>query len=213
VTAFFAVAAEWFWGRWFAIGLGYWGCTMAVMSFVTTRSFEPAMVVFGTLHGLVSVCLMGEKMAAMFDAKPEWRARWKLDEQGVVRVRRSVTRMASSLPALVLFALAPRQGESAQFAAFDATTWTLLAFGLISMAGILWTRRTWAVIALGAVGAATAVKALAPASLWLWCGAPDVIAFSQPTVALHLVGLFAGLTLVAATLPFARPMVRYLTGR
>src|SRR4051794_34634365 len=32
VTAFMGVAAEWFWGRWFATGLGYWGCTMAVMA-------------------------------------------------------------------------------------------------------------------------------------------------------------------------------------
>ena len=37
VTAFVAVAAEWFWGRWFAVGLGYWGMTMTVMAFVSTR--------------------------------------------------------------------------------------------------------------------------------------------------------------------------------
>src|SRR6185369_5783243 len=67
VIAFMGVAAEWFWGRWFATGLGYWGCTMAVMAFVTTRSFPAPMIVFGVMHGLISVCLLGEKMAAVFD--------------------------------------------------------------------------------------------------------------------------------------------------
>ena len=42
VTAFVAVAAEWFWGRWFAVGLGYWGMTMTVMAFVSTRMLPPA---------------------------------------------------------------------------------------------------------------------------------------------------------------------------
>src|SRR6476646_7827855 len=51
IVAFFSVAAEWFWGRWFATGLGYWGCTMAVMAFVTTRSFPTPMIVFGAMHG------------------------------------------------------------------------------------------------------------------------------------------------------------------
>ena len=51
--AFFSVAAEWFWGRWFATGLGYWGLTMTVMAWVTTRSLPPAMIIFGTMHGIV----------------------------------------------------------------------------------------------------------------------------------------------------------------
>src|SRR5438270_1336820 len=64
VTAFMAVAAEWFWGRWFATGLGYWGCTMAVMAFVTTRSLPTPMIIFGVMHALTALCLQGEKMAA-----------------------------------------------------------------------------------------------------------------------------------------------------
>ena len=49
------------------------GLTMTVMAWVTTRSLPPAMIIFGTMHGLVSLCLGGEKMAAIFDAKPAWR--------------------------------------------------------------------------------------------------------------------------------------------
>src|SRR4051812_4553073 len=112
-VAFFAVAAEWFWGRWFATGLGYWGLTMTVMAWVTTRQLPTALIVFGSMHGIVSLCLGGEKMAALFDAKPAWRARWKLDDQGVIRVRKSVTRAASSLPALIMFARARRGGQEA----------------------------------------------------------------------------------------------------
>src|SRR6185503_15609310 len=139
---------EWFWGRWFAIGLGYWGCTMAVMAFVTTRSLPTAMVVFGVMHALVSVCLMGEKMATLFDAKPAWREKWKLDEQGVIRVRRSVTRAASSLPALVMFALSPCEGPSpTAFGApmFDLTAWLLAGAAVFALVGFLSTRRTLAV--------------------------------------------------------------------
>src|SRR6185436_9720780 len=84
VIGFFAVAADWFWGRWFAIGLGYSGLTMAVMSIIATGQIMLQMAVFGVMHGLVSGCLLGEKMAACYEAKPEWRARWNLDEQGVI---------------------------------------------------------------------------------------------------------------------------------
>src|SRR5262249_46491047 len=80
-VGFLAVAADWFWGRWFAIGLGYSGLTMAILSVVATREVLPQMVVYGVMHGLVSLCLAGEKMAAVYEARPEWRARFHLDDQ------------------------------------------------------------------------------------------------------------------------------------
>src|SRR5256885_2069567 len=148
VFAFVAVAAEWFWGRWFAVGLGYWGMTMMVMAFVSTRQLPPAMVIFGTMHALISLCLLGDKMAAAFDAKPGWRERWKLDEQGVIRVKKSVTRAASSLPALVMFALAPREGQ-------ELLGLTAFALALVGFGGIL-AARTYGVLSLAAAGVATA---------------------------------------------------------
>jgi hypothetical protein len=215
-TAFLGVAAEWFWGRWFATGLGYWGCTMAVMAFVTTRSFPAPLVIFGAMHGLVALCLMGEKMAAAFDAKPAWREKWKLDEQGVVRVRRSVTRMASSLPALIMFALAPREGQEALgLPVFDASAFALVAVVVFATVGLLASHRTWAVMALGAVGVATLVKSLsAGAQLWSTQTGFDPAALPHASCAFHLLGLFAGLALVASSLPFAVPMARFvLRGR
>src|SRR4051812_31551372 len=149
VIAFFAVAAEWFWGRWFAVGLGYWGMTMTVMAFVSTRMLPPAMVIFGTMHALISLCLLGDKMAAAFDAKPGWRERWKLDEQGVIRVKKSVTRAASSLPALVMFALAPRGEQSL----VRTAALTLGAFAVLGLGGLL-LQRTWGILVMAASGAA-----------------------------------------------------------
>jgi hypothetical protein len=216
VTAFLAVGAEWFWGRWFATGVGYWGCTMAVMAFVTTRSLPAPMVIFGIMHGLVALCLMGEKMAAAFDAKPAWRERWKLDEQGVIRVRRSVTRAASSLPALIMFALAPREGgEMFGVASFDPITWALAALGVVAIIGLLTTRRTWNVIALGGVGVAIVWRAIAASgTLFATNSYVDPASLPHATCAFEMLGVFAGAGLVAASLPFLGPIASFvLRGR
>jgi hypothetical protein len=207
-VAFFAVAAEWFWGRWFATGLGYWGMTMALMVFITQRSAPPAMIIFGVMHALISLCLGGEKMAAIFDAKPAWRERWKLDEQGVIRVRKSVTRAASSLPALIMFALAPREGQMLFGLA-------VFALALVGVSGVL-ARRTFGVLSLA--GAAVATSALVfigrqPDGLF---AAYDRSVFFAGVDAARVtpeLGIFAAALLAAAALPFLRPMGAYLFRR
>ena len=205
--AFFSVAAEWFWGRWFATGLGYWGMTMTIMAWVTTRSLPPAMLIFGSMHALVSLCLGGEKMAAIFDAKPAWRARWKLDEQGVIRVRKSVTRAASSLPALIMFALAPREGQ-------ELLALTAFTLAIVGVGGLL-AGRTLGVMAF--VGGAAATAALVvfghqPDQVFaVYQYAPfggDAGATMTP-----ILGVFAAVLLVAAALPFAKPMASYVFRR
>jgi len=215
-VAFMAVAAEWFWGRWFAVGLGYWGLTMTVMAFVSTRMLPPALIIFGAMHGLISLCLLGEKMASAFDAKPGWRERWKLDEQGVIRVKKSVTRAASSLPALVMFALAPRGEEG--MALGQTAVLGLAALVMVGLAGVL-LARTWGVLALSVSGVAALVLApfaVAPelsehaANLMggqMLGGAEALI------VAPHAVMALAGVLLLAAAAPFVRPMSAFLTRR
>lgn len=207
VVAFFGVAAEWFWGRWFATGLGYWGLTMTIMAWVTTRSLPGAMIIFGTMHGIVSLCLGGEKMAALFDAKPAWRARWKLDDQGVIRVRKSVTRAASSLPALIMFALAPREGQEL----LAVAAFTLAVVGL----GGLLAGRTLGVMAL--VGGAAATAALVvvgnqPDQVYtVYQYAPfGSVAGAAMTPVL---GAIAAVLLVGAAMPFVRPMAAYVWRR
>ena len=205
--AFFSVAAEWFWGRWFATGLGYWGMTMTVMAWVTTRSLPPAMIIFGLMHAIVSLCLAGEKMASMFDAKPAWRARWKLDDQGVIRVRKSVTRAASSLPALIMFALAPREGQ-------EALALTAFALTLVGFGGLL-ANRTWGVMAFLGSGAATAALLIVgqqPDELAaVYQYAPFGVAGGAALT--PLLGVLATVLLFAAALPFLRPMAAFVRRR
>jgi hypothetical protein len=215
VVAFFGVAAECFWGRWFATGLGYWGLTMAVMAIVTTRSFPAPIMILGVMHGLISACLAGEKMAAAFDAKPAWRERWKLDEQGVIRVRRSVTRMASSLPALVMFALAPREGSEAfGIASYDLVSYGLFTLAIVGVVGFLASQRTWALFALAAAGVGLTVRSLGATQLWSAHSYFDPSAWPYASCAMHLVGFLGGAVLLTATLPFLGPIARYvLRGR
>jgi hypothetical protein len=203
--AFFSVAAEWFWGRWFATGLGYWGMTMMVMAWVSTRQLPTAMVVFGVMHALISACLAGEKMAATFDAKPAWRERWKLDEQGVIRVRKSVTRTASSLPALIMFALAPREGQ-------QLLGWAAFALVIAGFGGVL-VNRTYGVLALIAGGVMTGalLTAAEPLATSTFFEKQYFIHAGEPT--LMAIGVVATVLVLAAVAPFIRPMAVYVLRR
>jgi hypothetical protein len=204
-VAFFAVAAEWFWGRWFATGLGYWGLWMVAMAWVTTRTLPTPLVIFGVMHGIISVCLAGEKMAAAFDAKPAWRERWKLDDQGVIRVRKSVTRAASSLPALIMFALAPREGQ-------ELLGWTAFALVITGFGGIL-VNRTYGVLALLAGGVMTGalLTSVEPIATSTFFEKEYFIHAGDPT--LQAVGVMATALVLLAALPFVKPMAAYVLRR
>jgi hypothetical protein len=203
LIGFFAVAADWFWGRWFAVGLGYSGLWMAGLAMVTTRQLNPAMMVFGITHAIISVCLLGEKMAAQYEAKTEWRERWHLDDQGVIRIRQTVQRAAASLPSLIMWVLAPRDGGQV----------ALLALTAVGIWGVV-RGRTWGVMALFGAGAATLAMAIAgPADYYYSMGSTlsSVLDVSAVQPALH--GGVAGALLLFATLPFARPIFGYLARR
>jgi hypothetical protein len=186
-VGFFAVAANWFWGRWFAVGLGYSGLTMAIMAVVATRELSSAMVIFGVMHALIAICLLGDKMQAVYEARTDWRARWKLDDQGVARVRASVTRAASSLPSLILWVLAPREGAEM----------ALLAAAGIGLYGLL-RGRSWGVLALGATGVAAVTGAV--------IGHIEPLSFGDGGGAIPggWLAAAAGVALLASFAPFAR---------
>lgn len=192
---FFGLAAGWFWGRWVATGLAYWGMTVTIMAFVTTRQLPPPLLIFGIGHLIVWLCIQGPKMALQYEARPEWKKRWGLDDDGVAKLRASVTRAASSLPALILFALAPRDGAGAALA--------LLA---ISGFGLLLAGRTLGVLVLGWAGLVT----VAAGAISLSTGAAMSSAWVPYGVPLVPMGFAAGFVLLAATVPFVRPAVRYL---
>src|SRR5258707_11133069 len=78
-VAFMGVAAEWFWGRWFADGLGWSGLLVAVASLFMI-GWTPVLAIYGALHGVVVLALAGNKMAERFDLQPMWRERYCMDQ-------------------------------------------------------------------------------------------------------------------------------------
>lgn len=199
-VGFFSLAAEWFWGRWFAIGLGYSGLTIAGWGVVMNRSLDPVLVFYGLTHGLAALCLQGERMAARFDARPDWRERFRLDDATVLRLRHTVTRAAAGLPTMIMFLLAPRETEMALLPLVLAG---LGLYGLLRL-------RTIGALLLPAAGAITLGLLAAHATgghphfHFLYSG---YHAFAQGA------GLLGGLFLLLSALPFARPMGRFLFGR
>jgi hypothetical protein len=196
-VGFFAVAADWFWGRWFAIGLGNSGLMMAIMSVVATREVIPSMVVFGAMHAVVSLCLLGEKMAGVYEARTDWRAKWNLDDQGVIRVKHSVSRAAASLPSLILWALAPREGAAL----------AVLALTAVGLFGML-RGRTWGVLAIAGAGVASIASALGASGQYFY--SMDLSSPYMTGVPAQAFGFASGALLLLAAVPFLRPMARFV---
>jgi hypothetical protein len=194
---FFAVAADWFWGRWFATGLGYSGLTLAILSVVATQQVLPQMMVYGAMHGLIALCLAGEKMAAAYEARPEWRARFQLDDAGVLRIRRSVTRAAASLPSLIMWALAPRDGAAL----------AVLALGLVGLVGLL-RGRTWGLLAIAVAGAWALASSLSGAGEYFYT--IDLGPLDASALTPALCAAASGALLLTAVQPFARPLLARL---
>jgi hypothetical protein len=103
--AFVGVAAEWFWARWFAIGLGNFGA-LTLLSLLQT-GLEPTIAVFGASHLIISLFLGGEGMAARYEHSESTAERWNFQEESLVLLRRAVKSAGMSLPLLILYTLAP----------------------------------------------------------------------------------------------------------
>jgi hypothetical protein len=196
VVAFFAVVAEWFWGRWFATGLGWSGLMVAIVSTVTL-GWDNGFAVYGLLHAMIVLPLAGKSMAARYDLQEGWRQRYKMDDLGVARLRKTITRSSASLPSLILWALGPK--EPGQGMLLSLLALALVATGL----GGLVRLRTWGWMAVGA----SAVVTLLGGSLF---GTATFSAFAFPA--------FAGpdlaiCFLVAAAVPFVLPALRFVRAR
>lgn len=175
-VAFMGVAAEWFWGRWFAGGLGWSGLMIAVASIVLGGAVNPILAVFGGLHGLVVLMLAGKKMAARYDEQPSWRERYAMDEFGVARLRKTVTRASASLPSVILWALGPKDpGQGMAVALTTVAAGVLVVLGL----GAVVRMRTWGLLALGAATIALGILGSAsyPHFAWMSCIARDYESF------------------------------------
>jgi hypothetical protein len=199
-VAFVGVVAEWFWARWFASGLAWSGIMIAVAALVML-GWLPQLAVFGALHLLVVVALLGKKMAARYDLQEGWRQKYKMDDFGVARLQKTVTRSAASLPSLILWALAPKEEGMAALGAFAALV--LAVAGLRGLTQL----RSWGVLALA--GAGVLVASLSDVTRLAFASAPacrcEVFSYAPSAgAALALV------CLAAAVLPFAGSVTRFL---
>jgi MFS family permease len=189
LVAFFSVVAGWFWGRWFATGLGWSGLMVAGISLVMI-GWAPALAIYGALHALIVLPLSGKSMAAQYDLQEGWRQKYRMDELGVARLRKTITRSAASLPSLILWALGPKEGQGMLF--------SLAALGLtiVGLSGVV-RLRTWGWLAV----AGATVMAF---------GSDNLFSLSTSDIAgPHL----ATALLAAAVVPFVMPAVRYVRAR
>jgi hypothetical protein len=195
--AFVGLGGEWFWARWFAIGLGNWGA-VSLLS-VLQVGFEPALVIFGASHLLVTVLLWGPHMAERYELRQGWRERLKLQESSVERLRNAVVSAGMTIPFLILYAFGPG-GD-----AFGAVALVPLALAGIAMTGLL-RKKTWGVLALGATAVASGIAAVtAPAG--------SAMVWTFGTLAVPMFQLAPVVAALAAGVGFAvflRPMIRFL---
>jgi len=137
-----------------------------------------------------------------------WRQKYKMDDFGVARLQKTVTRSAASLPSLILWALAPKE----EGMAVAVLSLAALGLGVVGLRALVH-MRSWGVLALGAAGALVAAggrvgevacgtQCTGQHFLGLTPGASAFLVTFGPTLAFVL--------LAAAVVPFAGAIVRYL---
>lgn len=195
-VAFVGVAAEWFWARWFAMGVGNFGSLFLLT--MLQIGFEPQIAILGFSHLAVVLLLAGEGMAARYERSEAAAERWNFQEESLIQIRRAVKSAGMSLPLLILYTLAPRSGSLGLVA---------LGLGVAGFAAMV-RGRTWGLFALGGAGSLALADGLG------LFGAPAVgYMLLTPSGSLILSGtIFAILagSLLAAPLSFTRPIVRFL---
>lgn len=197
--AFVGLAAEWFWARWFAIGVGNFG-SFALLVLLQTGA-EPIITFFGVTHVIIWVMLLGEGMAAKYEHSEHTAERWNFQEESLILMRRAVKSAGTTLPFLILYTLAPRP---------EALQLTALAVGVAGLWGLL-RGRTWGALALGTAGLIGLVDGLG------WVGSPVMSVLPlDPSGSIILHGPFAGLGsgfLLLVPLVLAGSMVRFVRAR
>ena len=188
--AFFALVAGYFWARWYAVGVGLYGVITAAVG-VWQVGAEPVLLFVGGTHLAATLLLWGEAMSQPYDGQAAWRERFHMDESAVQRLGRSVIRAGVSLPFILLYALAPKPDGASLLASLVALT--LTGLGLRALIRL----RTWGVMALGAAGVLMLSLATADAAT-----AGLTTAVMKPAL--------AGALLIAATIPFLAPMLRWV---
>ena len=194
--AFTGLAAEWFWARWFAIGVGNFGSLLLLV--LLQVGFEPIIAFFGFTHLAIVVSLIGDGMASRYEHSEITAERWNFHEESLVLMRRAVKSAGSALPILILYTLAPRP---------DAVHLTALALGVVGLVGLL-RARTWGLLCMGAAGLIAFADGL---GVWGPTASGYLLLNPQGTVMVYgpIVALMAGLLMLVPA-PFFRPMWRFV---
>lgn len=192
---FFSLVAGYFWARWYAIGLGLSGAITAIIAMFQI-GVDESLLFYGGTHGVISLMLWGKFMALPFDGRKDWRERFHIDENGAHKLGRAVIRAAVSLPYVVIYALAPKQG-------MDVFGFVALALAGTGIWGLV-KLRTWGVVALAGSAAALVAGIVT---------GPAGIASGDPAIGVKLAASIGLAAAVAAVVPFARPLYRYLAGK
>lgn len=190
---FFALVAGYFWARWYSMGLGLYGGVVGIIGLIYL-GWEPILVFYAGTHLGAAVVLFGSGMAKRFDGRQDWRSRFHLDEDGVNRLGRAVLRLGLSLPFMITYALAPKDGMES------------LAIAGVGLAGLgLWAlirMRSWGVLALMGSAAALGLSVFT---------APDTAYLARGwSVDLIALGTASAILVAAAAAPFVVPMTRYV---
>lgn len=191
--AFFALVAGYFWARWYAVGVGLYGVITAAVG-MWQLGPEPILLFVGGTHLAAALLLWGQTMSQPYDGQTAWRERFHMDEHAVQRLGRSVIRAGVSLPFVLLYALAPRPDSASLLVSLAALA--LTGLGIRALVQL----KTWGVMALAGAGA-----------LMLSLAASDLATAGLTTSVMK--PALAGALLIAATIPFLAPMIRWLRGR
>lgn len=217
LIAFAAVVSPWFWGRWYAAGLSWSGALIGGVSLIMLGWSWP-LALYAGLHGAALLCLSGKSMSGDYELQTAWRERFKMDDLGVSRLGKTVTRSAASLPSVVLWALGPKDPGQGLATVGGLLAVTGVVFGFRALVRL----RTWGLFAVAAAvllagGLSVFQTAHASCSLWL-CQSGARVATGWMTMASSqalrpLAAYLAGGFAVAILLPFVVPALAYLRRR
>jgi hypothetical protein len=206
-VGFVGVVAEWFWARWYASGLCWSGVMVSIASLVML-GWTPVLLYYGIAHAVVIALLGGKKMTERYDLQSAWRERYQMDDLGVARLRKTVTRAAASLPSLIVWALGPKEGQGQELAFVGGlAALALAAVGLRAVVRL----RSWGVFALGGAALVTATLSQLAAVVGPHCHCFSAVRTYDNT--LGVFGAIAFASLMLAVLPFAGPALRFIRRR
>ncbi|MEM9193261.1 MAG: hypothetical protein AAGF12_29065 [Myxococcota bacterium] len=137
-----ALAARFYWARWFARGLGWWGVMSGCLLMYVSGGVTRELLSFTIAHGIVLALLNSKSVIQAYDGQEAWRK--ELDEKMQRRMANLFTNLGTALPYIAFYALIPRGSGAAEivglgllgaalFGLARGKSWGLLGVGVTAM--------------------------------------------------------------------------------